>query len=134
MTPSEEISLENLTPLELITHLITCLELADGRMDFEEREAWADALTDLFPEHTPDRAVEILQTASQSILALNTDERMHYTGKICDQLKNHYSIEELKEQVMPALKSIAEADGMVLSSESEMLNAIRNSFGIGEEE
>ncbi len=38
-------NVQEMTPLEAVTHLFTCLQLADGRMDFEEREAWADALT-----------------------------------------------------------------------------------------
>jgi len=66
MTPNDlPQSLDIMTPLELVTHLITCLKLADGRMDYEEREAWANALSDLFPEHDPERAVSILQSASQ---------------------------------------------------------------------
>ena len=43
---------QEMTPLEAVTHLFTCLILSDGRMDFEEREAWADALTELFPDHS----------------------------------------------------------------------------------
>lgn len=124
--------LNELTPLELVTHLITCLELADGRMDFEEREAWADVITELFPEHSPERAVEILQTASQSILEMNSAGRMHYAVQVCEQLKEHYSDDELKDTIFPAVQSIAEADGMVLSSESEMLSTIVESFGIKE--
>lgn len=131
MTPNDGTqSLDTLTPLELLTHLITCLELADGRMDFEEREAWADALSDLFPEHNPERAVEILQSASQKILEQNSMERMQYASAVCVALKSHYSEEDLAGKVYPKLVSIAEADGMVLSSESEMLRAIKSSFGI----
>lgn len=131
MTPSEgNQPPESMTPLELITHLITCLELADGRMDFEEREAWADALSDLFPDHNPQRAVEILQSASQKILDMNSMERMQYASAVCIELKSHYTDEDLASQVYPKIVEIAEADGMVLSSESDMLNAIRSSFGM----
>lgn len=131
MTPSDGLQpQENLTPLELITHLITCLELADGRMDFEEREAWANALSDLFPDHNPERAVDILQSASQKILDMNSMERMQYVSAVCIALKPHYSDEDLASLVYPKIVEIAEADGMVLSSESDMLNVIRSSFGM----
>ncbi len=134
MTPNDgNQSLDTMTPLELLTHLITCLELADGRMDFEEREAWADTLSDLFPDHNPERAVDILQSASQKILEQNSMERMQYASEICTALKSHYSDDDLSSKVYPKLESIAEADGMVLSSESEMLNAIKSSFGMASE-
>ena len=55
---------QEMTPLEAVTHLFVCLILADGRMDFEEREAWADAITELFPNHTEGRAVDFMQDAS----------------------------------------------------------------------
>ncbi|SVA66486.1 uncharacterized protein METZ01_LOCUS119340, partial [marine metagenome] len=44
----------NLTPLELVTHLFSCLQIADNQIDWEEKEVWADTLSALFPDHTPD--------------------------------------------------------------------------------
>jgi len=52
-------SVNNLTPLELVTHLFSCMQIADNQIDWEEKEVWADTLTELFPDHTPDRAQEI---------------------------------------------------------------------------
>ena len=47
-------SVNNLTPLELVTHLFSCMQIADNQIDWEEKEVWADSLTELFPDHTPD--------------------------------------------------------------------------------
>ena len=64
-------SVNNLTPLELVTHLFSCMQIADNQIDWEEKEVWADSLTELFPDHTPERAQEILQKAYQTILPLD---------------------------------------------------------------
>ena len=61
----------NLTPLELVTHLFSCLQNADNQIDREEKEVWADTLSALFPDHTPDHAQEVLQIAYQTILPMD---------------------------------------------------------------
>jgi len=115
-------NVQEMTPLEAVTHLFTCLQLADGRMDFEEREAWADALTELFPDHSAGRAVDFMQDASRTILMMDSF--------LCSMIKAHFSDDDLQNKFGPRVASLVEADGMVFSSEREMVEDIEKELGI----
>ena len=121
---------QDMTPLEAVTHLFTCLQLADGRMDFEEREAWADALTELFPDHSEGRAVDCLHDASRTILMMDSFGRRNYAIRLCSNIKDHFSEENLQNKFGPKVASLVEADGMVFSSEKEMVEDIEKELGI----
>ncbi len=121
---------QEMTPLEAVTHLFTCLILSDGRMDFEEREAWADALTELFPDHSEGRAVDCLHDASRTILMMDSFGRRNYAIRLCSNIKDHFSEENLQNKFGPKVASLVEADGMVFSSEKEMVEDIEKELGI----
>jgi hypothetical protein len=123
-------NLKDMTPMEAVTHLFTCLILADGRMDFEEREAWADAITDLFPDHTERRAVEFMQDASRTILLMDSFGRRNYAVGLCSTVKTHFSDGDLQNKFGPQVAALVEADGMVFSSEKEMVVDIEKELGI----
>ena len=123
-------SVSNLTPLELVTHLLSCMQIADNQIDWEEKEVWADALTELFPDHTPDRAQEILQTAYQIILPLDNYGRKNHLIAICIELKNHYNQQTLQNELAPIITELIDADGMVLSAEVDLAVVIENELGI----
>lgn len=119
-----------MTPLEAVTHLFTCLILADGRMDFEERESWAEAISDLFPDHSPDRALEFLQDATRALLAMDSFSRRNYAIRISSKIKDHFSQEDLQNKFGPKVAALVKADGMVFSSEKEMVADIEKELGI----
>lgn len=119
-----------MTPLEAVTHLFTCLQLADGRMDFEEREAWADAITELFPDHSEVRAVDFMQDASRTILMMDSFGRRNYAIGLCSIIKTHFSEDDLQNKFGPRIAALVEADGMVFSSEKEMVEDIEKELGI----
>jgi hypothetical protein len=121
---------QEMTPLEAVTHLFTCLILSDGRMDFEEREAWADALTELFPDHSEGHAVDCLHDASRTILMMDSFGRRNYAIRLCSNIKDHFSEENLQNKFGPKVASLVEADGMVFSSEKEMVEDIEKELGI----
>ena len=121
---------QEMTPLEAVTHLFVCLILADGRMDFEEREAWADAITELFPNHTERRAVDFMQDASRTILMMDSFGRRNYAINLCSMIKAHFSDDDLQNKFGPRVASLVEADGMVFSSEREMVEDIEKELGI----
>ena len=123
-------SVSNLTPLELVTHLLSCMQIADNQIDWEEKEVWADALTELFPDHTPDRAQEILQTAYQIILPLDIYGRKNHLIAVCKELKNHYNQQTLQNELAPIITELIDADGMVLSAEVDLAVVIENELGI----
>ena len=121
---------QEMTPLEAVTHLFTCLILSDGRMDFEEREAWADAITELFPDHSAGRAVDFMQDASRTILMMDSFSRRNYAINLCSMIKAHFSDDDLQNKFGPRVASLVEADGMVFSSEREMVEDIEKELGI----
>ena len=123
-------SLNNLTPLELVTHLFSCLQIADNQIDWEEKEVWADTLSAMFPDHTPDRAQEILQSAYQAILPMDNFERKNHLIIICSKLKDHYNQEQLQNELAPKITELIDADGMVLSAEIDSAAIVAEQLGI----
>ena len=121
---------QEMTPLEAVTHLFVCLLLADNKMDFEEREAWSEAITELFPDHSEGRAVEFMQDAARLVLMLDSFGRRNYAINLCAEIKAHYSEDDLQNKFGPKVASLVEADGMVLSSEKEMVEDIEKELGI----
>ncbi len=123
-------TVNNLTPLELVTHLFSCLQIADNQIDWEEKEVWADTLSALFPDHTPDRAQEILQSAYQTILPMDNFGRKNHLIAICKKLKDHYSKEELQNELGPKITELINADGMVLTAEVDSATIVAEKLGI----
>tara|TARA_B100001179_G_scaffold202280_1_gene163786 strand:+ start:232 stop:642 length:411 start_codon:yes stop_codon:yes gene_type:complete len=124
-TPVSEYS-----PLELITYLFSHLQLADNQIDWEEKEVWAESLTKFFPDHTPERAQEIFQRACQFIISMNDFERKNHLITICDQLKKHFSKNHLQNNLSPKLTKLIDADGIILSTETEMVSLIEEKLDI----
>ena len=124
-TPVSEYS-----PLELITYLFSHLQLADNQIDWEEKEVWAESLTKFFPDHIPERAQEIFQRACQFIISMNDFERKNHLITICDQLKKHFSKDQLQSNLAPKLTKLIDADGIILSTETEMVSLIEEKLDI----
>tara|TARA_Y100000310_G_scaffold274125_1_gene289917 strand:+ start:169 stop:579 length:411 start_codon:yes stop_codon:yes gene_type:complete len=128
--PEHHTSVKEYTPLQLITHLFSCLQLADNQINWKEKEVWAESLAKLFPDHTPDRARGIYQSACQLIISQNDFERKNHLITVCDQLKKHYSQEQLQGNLAQKLAELIHADGMILSSEVEMISLIEDKLDI----
>ena len=124
-TPVSEYS-----PLELITYLFSHLQLADNQIDWEEKEVWAESLTKFFPDHTPERAQEIFQRACQFIISMNDFEQKNHLITVCDQLKKHFSKDHLQSNLSPKLTKLIDADGIILSTETEMVSLIEEKLDI----
>jgi len=117
-TPVSEYS-----PLELITYLFSHLQLADNQIDWEEKEVWTESLTKFFPDHTPERAQEIFQR-------MNDFERKNHLITVCDQLKKHFSKDHLQSNLAPKLTKLIDADGIILSAETEIVSLIEEKLDI----
>ena len=124
-TPVSEYS-----PLELITYLFSHLQLADNQIDWEEKEVWAGSLTKFFPDHAPERAQEIFQRACQFIISMNDFEQKNHLITVCDQLKKHFSKDHLQSNLAPRLTKLIVADGIILSTETEMVSLIEEKLDI----
>jgi len=116
------------SPLELVTHVVVCLQLADGRIEFEEREVWADILLELFPDYKQHRALDVLREAGQQITTMDEFEKMDHAVQCSAKLKEHFSTEYLKENLLPKLEHVIEADGIVFTSETNMIERLKEVF------
>lgn len=116
---------QDFSPMELITHVVVALQLADGRIDFEERESWAEILTELLPEHNPDRATGALREAIGILLEMDLASKMEYAGQAAAHLKDHFPAETLTGVLVPKLAEMVEADGIVFSAENDMLEKLK---------
>ena len=120
------------SPLKLVTHIIVCLQLADGIVEFEEREAWADILIDFFLDYKHQRALEALREAGQYISALGDQSKTDHAVQCFTKLKDHFEEDYLREKLLPRLEEIIGADGVVLASESNMIEKLRGVFQVSD--
>lgn len=115
-------------PLELVTHIVVCLQLADGIIEFEEREAWADILIDFFPDYKHQRALEVLREAGQYISTLDEHSKTDHAVQCFTKLQDHFEVDYLREKLLPRLEEVIESDGVVFASESNMIKNLREVF------
>ena len=128
--PDHNISVSDYSPLELVTYLFSFLQLADNNLDWEEREVWSKSMEKLFPDHTTERAQEILHNACQLIIPMNDFERKNHLITVCEQLRTYFSKDHLQSNLAPRLTQLIEADGMILSAETEMVSIIEEKLDI----
>jgi len=128
--PERHTSVKNYSPLQLITHLFSCLQLADNQIAWEEKEVWEESLSKLFPDHTPERAQEIYQSACHLIIPMNDYQRKNHLITVCDQLKKHFNQDHLQSNLASRLTKLIGADGMVLSSEVDIISLIEDKLDI----
>ena len=116
--------IEDITPLEQVTDLLVCLQLADNRIDYSEKEAWNAALKRLFPDYNQERAEAAMLRSFTSIEKLDNRQRINRLEQIITGLIQFYSTDKVRNEILPELVKLIEADGIVMSSESDMLKTI----------
>ncbi len=122
---NKEDKIEDMTPLELVTDLLVCLQLADNLVDYSEKEAWNAALKRLFPDYNLERAEAAMMHSFSSIEKLDYRQRISRLEQVLNSLIQFYSVEKVRDEILPELVKLIEADGIVLSSEFEMLKSIK---------
>jgi len=119
----------NMSPIEAVTHLCAAIQLADGQADFEEREAWINAITELFPEFSEDRADRFLNEANQALGQKSGPEKMNYIIDVLNRIKTLLSTEQI--QILgPKIAELIEADGIVMTAEMEIAKLVESQLGI----
>ena len=119
----------NMSPIEAVTHLCASIQLADGQADFEERESWVGAITELFPEFSEERADRFLNEANQALGQKTGPEKMNYIIDVLNRIKTLLSIEQI--QVLgPKIAELIEADGIVMTAEMEIAKLVESQLGI----
>jgi len=120
---------DEMSPLQAVTHLCACIQLSDGDADYEERVAWVNAISTLFPDYSQDRAEIFLNEAHSYINQISKDEILIYTEKLLFRIKAVLSDDQLN-QLGPKLAKLIEADGIVMTSEIELANLIEKILSI----
>ena len=119
----------NMSPIEAVTHLCASIQLADGQADFEERESWVGAITELFPEFSEGRADRFLNEANQALGQKTGLEKMNYIIDVLNRIKTLLSIEQI--QILgPKIAELIEADGIVMTAEMEIAKLVESQLGI----
>ncbi len=115
-----------MSPMELVTDLLVCVQLADNRLEFSEKEAWKEAMNSLFPDHQPERAEAAMRKSFSSIEKLEERQRHARMETIIALLVNYYSKDKVKKDILPEINKLIEADGIVMSSESDLFSSIED--------
>ena len=119
----------NMSPIEAVTHLCASIHLADGQADYEERESWVNAISELFPEFSEERADRFLNEAYQVLGQTADNEKMNYISSVLNRIKILLSAEQI--QVLgPKITDLIEADGIVMTAEMEIAKLIEAQLGI----
>ena len=119
----------NMSPIEAVTHLCASIQLADGQADFEERESWVGAITELFPEFSEERADRFLNEANQALGQKTGPEKMNYLIDVLNRIKTLLSPGQI--QILgPKIADLIEADGIVMTAEMEIAKLVESQLGI----
>ena len=120
---------ENMTPIEAVTHLCASIQLADGQADYQEREAWVNAVSELFPEFSEERADRFLNEAQTVLTKKTGSDRMNYILDVINRIKVLLSDEQINV-LSPKLSELIEADGIVMTAEMEIAKLVESQLGI----
>ena len=120
---------ENMTPIEAVTHLCASIQLADGQADYQEREAWVNAVSELFPEFSEERADRFLNEAQIVLTKKTGANRMNYILDVINRIKVLLSDEQINV-LSPKLSELIEADGIVMTAEMEIAKLVESQLGI----
>ena len=120
---------ENMTPIEAVTHLCASIQLADGQADYKEREAWVNAISELFPEFSEERADRFFSEAQIVFTKKTGSDRMNYILDVINRIKELLSDEQINV-LSPKLSELIEADGIVMTAEMEIAKLVESQLGI----
>ena len=109
-----------MSPLEALTHLFAAIQIADNIASYEEKESWINAITQLFPEHSEERAEKFFSEAHGALSIQNDVERESYITDVLKRLKHLLSDEQITS-IGPLIADIVEADGIVMTSEMKIV-------------
>ena len=109
-----------MSPLESVTHLFAAIQIADQQASYEEKESWVKAIAKLFPENSSDRAENFFNEAHSVLKNQNSSDRQQYLRSVLNRIRTLLSKDQL-ESLGPMIAHIVEADGIVMTSEMEIV-------------
>ena len=120
---------QDMSPLESVTHLFAAIQIADQEASYEEKESWISAISKLFPEHTSDRAETFFNQAHSILASQNLSEKQDYLRSVLERISSLLSKEQI-DSLGPMITHIVEADGIVMTSEMEIVYIVEEILGI----
>ena len=120
---------QDMSPLESVTHLFAAIQIADQEASYEEKESWISAISKLFPEHTSDRAETFFNQAHSILASQNSSETQDYLRSVLERISSLLSKEQI-DSLGPMITHIVEADGIVMTSEMEIVYIAEEILGI----
>ena len=119
----------DMTPLQAVTHLCACIQLSDGDANFEEKKAWQNGVSKLFPSFSEERADKFLNEAHVYINNSNQENLIAHTKMVLARIKEVLNTDQISG-LEPILKNLVEADGIVMTSEVEIVDLVENYLSI----
>jgi len=119
----------NMSPIEAVTHLCASIHLADGQADYSERESWVNAISELFPEFSEERADRFLNEAYQVLGQKADGEKINYITSVLNRIKTLLNTEQI-QGLGPKIAELIEADGIVMTAEMEIAKLVETQLGI----
>ena len=119
----------DMTPLQAVTHLCACIQLSDGDANFEEKKAWLNGVSKLFPSFSEERADKFLNEAHVYINKSNHEDLLAHTEMVLGRIKEVLNRDQISA-LEPILKDLVEADGIVMTSEVEIIDLVEKYLSI----
>ena len=120
---------KDMSPLEAVTHLCAAIQLADGQSNYEERDPWLNTIEELFPDFSENRAEKFLMEAQTIINKKVGNEKINYVVDVLVRIRSLLNSDQIKN-LAPKIANIIEADGMVMTSETDIAKVIEDQLGI----
>ena len=120
---------ENMSPLESVTHLFAAIQIADQQASYEEKESWIRAISKLFPEHSSDRSENFFNQALSVLSRQSSSDKQQYLRSVLERINSLLSKEQI-DSLGPMIADIVEADGIVMTSEMEIVYLVEEILGI----
>ncbi len=118
-----------MSPLESVTHLFAAIQIADHQASYEEKESWINAISKLFPEHSADRAETFFNQAHTILASTPTNQKENYLRSVLERINALLSDDQIRA-IGPMIADIVEADGIVMTSEMEIVYLAQEILGI----
>ena len=112
---------QDMSPLESVTHLFAAIQIADQHASHEEKDSWVNAISKLFPEHSPERSEKYFSQAHKKLSLQNQEVRLRYVQATLTRLKTLLTENQINS-IGPMIADIVEADGIVMTSELDIVS------------
>ena len=120
---------EEMSPLEAVTHLFAAIQIADQQASYEEKESWINAISKLFPENSSERSEKYYSQAHEALSLQNNEQRLAYIQSTLKRIKALLSEDQI-DSIGPMIADIVEADGIVMTSEMDIVSLAEKTLDI----